>query len=75
MSPDKGERMKIGDRVIANKMPAGSIYTRVIGRVTGFKNGFVEIKATIVLDKWSTDFTKHPSSCALAARIEEVSVL
>lgn len=44
-------------------------------RVHAIRNGFVEIDATEVMDKWSIEFEQHPTSCATAARIENVVTL
>lgn len=64
--------MEIGTRVIATRMATDSFYKQVIGTLTGIKNGFAEIEADTVMDKWSTTFSKHPSTCRTSARLEHV---
>lgn len=53
-------------------MAADSFYKQVIGKVSYVRNGFVGINATLVMDKWSTEFETHPSQCGTSARIEDV---
>lgn len=66
---------KTGQKVKATKMESDSFYKQVIGTVQTVKNGFVEIKATEVMDKWSNKFKKHPTSCVTATRIENVQAI
>ncbi len=60
--------IKVGNEVEAT-MPAGSFYKRVQGVVTKIENGWVSIRATKVIDKWSTDWMDHPTSCTTSTKI------
>lgn len=65
--------IKLGDKVKAIKMADDSFYKQVIGTVEYIRNGFVGIKATIVMDKWSDNFKEHPcEGCSTSAKIENV---
>jgi hypothetical protein len=70
-----GAEIKVGDTVVAQKMPADSFFTEVIGTVTGINNGYVSIQATVVKDRWSKEFERHPSACATGAKIEHVTII
>ena len=65
---------QIGQKVESTRMGSSSFYKRVRGTVTDIRNGFVEIDATEVIDRWSKSWERHPLSdgCSCAARIEDV---
>ena len=63
----------IGDKIRANKMSEDSFYLQAEGIVTAIKNGIVNFDADYVKDRYSKVWKKHPTSCATAARIENVS--
>jgi hypothetical protein len=68
-------KFKVGQPVQANQMARDSFYKKVRGTVTSIRNGYVQISATEVIDKWSKAWEKHPTSCATAAKIEHVEAI
>ena len=66
--------IKIGDSVLAVKMPEDSFYKQVIGIITDIRNGFAYIDATIVMDKWSDKFEEHPTKCSTSTKIENITI-
>jgi len=64
--------IEIGSKVKAVRMAQDSFYKQVIGTVTDIRNGYVHIRATQVMDKWSKRFEAHPTSCATSAKIADV---
>jgi hypothetical protein len=65
---------QVGQMVVANKMPVDSFYKKVAGKIFVIKNGWIGIEATDVMDKWSSVFVKHPTSCMIFAKIEDCAV-
>jgi hypothetical protein len=65
----------VNKRVRVNNMPSDSFYKKVEGVVQSVENGRVTIKATNVMSKWANEFKKHPSSCAISAKIENVTII
>lgn len=61
---------EIGQQVHATKMASDSFYLEVKGTVTGIRNGYVQINATEVKDRWSKKWKQHPTACATACKIE-----
>lgn len=62
---------EIGTMIEATR-PADSFYKRVRGIVTGHRNGRIQIEATEVISKWDTDWTKHPTSCAMGVSPRDI---
>ncbi len=68
-------QIEIGTRVHATRMANDSFYKQVIGTLVEIKNGFAVIKADRVMDKCSTAFEAHPSTCTTSARVDDVVVV
>ena len=66
---------QIGQMVHATKMGSDSFYLEVKGCVTGIKNGFVEIQATEVKDRWTKKWEPHPTSCGTSCKIENAILI
>ena len=66
--------IKIGDKVLAVKMPEDSFYKQVIGTVTAIKNGFASIDATMVLAKNTNKFEEHPTKCSTSTKLENITI-
>jgi len=66
--------IKIGDKVLASKMPQDSFYEQAIGTVTDIRNGFVSIDATMILAKNTTKFEEHPTKCSTSTKIENITL-
>ena len=64
--------MKIGDKVRTTKMPESSHYLWVEGTITRIENGWADIRATFVQDKWSDTPHQHSTSCATSAKIGDL---
>ena len=62
----------IGQLVRAERMSEDSNYLQVEGAVTGHKNGFTLIKAICVRDRYSKEWSMHPTSCACAAKDKDI---
>lgn len=67
--------MEIGTKVLATKMAQDSFYKQVAGTVEYVRNGYVGIRATMVMSKWDKKLQPHPTSCLTAARIQDVVAL
>lgn len=66
-------QFSIGDSVEATVMSVDSFYKKIRGTITAMpRNGWVNINATQVIDKWSTDWAKHPTSCATGAKTQNL---
>ena len=65
--------IKVGDEVLVRKMPADSFYQKVIGTVTEVNGTRINVSATLVMSQWDDEFTEHPTSCSLSARLLNVS--
>lgn len=63
----------IGQLVRAERMGEDSNYLQVEGAVTGHKNGFTLIKAICVRDRYSKEWSMHPTSCACAAKDKDIT--
>jgi hypothetical protein len=61
----------IGTTIEATR-PADSFYKRVRGVVTAHRNGRVQIKATEVISKWDTEWSKHPTSYSMGVSLREI---
>jgi hypothetical protein len=62
----------IGDTVETVRMSEDSFYKQVRGTVTAIRNGRASIDASRVIDRWSTDWATHPTSCATSAKLENI---
>jgi hypothetical protein len=62
----------IGTTIEAQIDRADSFYKRVRGVVTAHRNGRVQIKATEVISKWDTEWSKHPTSCSMGVSLREI---
>lgn len=67
--------MKVGSKVAAKITAPDSFYKAVEGTVTGIVDGWVGINATRVMSKWSRKMEAHPTSVALAVKIENVKLI
>ena len=67
--------MKLGDKIHAKKMPKDSFYKEVKGVVIEVSNGFVKIRASQIMDKWSKAWESHPTSCMTNAKIEDCLII
>jgi hypothetical protein len=65
---------EIGQLVEARITASDSFYKMVRGTVKRSKSGWVDIDATQVIDRWSKVWYDHPTSCAISAKIENVSL-
>jgi hypothetical protein len=63
--------------VKAVRMADDSHYRQVIGTATTVRNGYVEIEALLVVDRFAIPgaFERHPSRCNTSARLEDVEVI
>ena len=64
--------VQIGQRVKAVRMAKDSFYRQVIGTVTAIRNGYAQIEADTVMDRWSDSFERHPGTCSTAALLSDV---
>jgi hypothetical protein len=64
--------INVGDTVETIRMSGDSFYKHVRGTVTAIRNGWASIDATQVIDKWSTDWAAHPTSCATSAKLDNI---
>ena len=65
----------IGQTIHATKMANDSFYLEAKGVVTSIRNGFVNFEAVEVKDRWSKEWSRHPTSCATATRLECATVI
>jgi hypothetical protein len=67
--------MEIGTKVMATKMAQDSFYRQVFGTVEYVRNGYVGIRATMVMSKWDNKLKPPPTSCLTAAKLADVVTL
>ena len=67
--------MKIGNQAQSIQMPKDSFYKAVRGTIKDIKNGWATIEATQIVDKWSSSWEKHPSSCLTSVKLENLEVI
>lgn len=70
------DAIMLGKRVEANITVNDSFYKSVRGIVTRVQaNGWVNIQADEVIDKWSETWEMHPTTCATSAKIENTKLI
>ena len=67
--------MKIGNQVQSVQMPKDSFYKAVRGTIKDIRNGWATVEATQVIDKWSTSWENHPSSCLTSVQLDNLQTV
>ena len=72
MTTNELQNIETGTVIDAGKLSDSSFYSKVRAKITGFRNGFYQIEAFEVISKWSNEWEKHPSSCSMNVKENQI---